>query len=152
LMDLNEKLSEDQKAAMKSGDALRTGVLRLLRTRIKERAVEKRDDLSDDEIYKVIMSEAKKRQEAIDLFVKGGRGDLADRDKQEIEILKSYLPPMLSDEELKTLILEAIKETEAKTPQDLGKVMKVLMPKVTGRTEGSKVNKIVKELLTPKKD
>ena len=151
-MDLNEKLSEDQKAAMKSGDTLKTGVLRLLRTRIKERAVEKRDDLSDGEIYKVIMSEAKKRQEAVDLFEKGGRGDLAERDKKEIEILKSYLPPMLSDEELKTLILEAIKEAEAKTPQDLGRVMKVLMPKVTGRTEGSKVNKLVKDLLTPKKD
>ena len=151
-MDLNEKLSEDQKAAMKSGDTLKTGVLRLLRTRIKERAVEKRDDLSDSEIFKVIMSEVKKRQEAVDLFEKGGRGDLAERDKKEIEILKSYLPPMLSDEELKTLILEAIKEAEAKTPQDLGRVMKVLMPKVTGRTEGSKVNKLVKDLLTPKKD
>ena len=152
MMDLNEKLSEDQKAAMKSGDTLTTGVLRLLRTRIKERAVEKRDDLSDAEIFKVIMSQVKKRQEAVDLFEKGGRGDLAERDKKEIEVLKSYLPPMLSDEELKTLILEAIKEAEAKTPQDLGRVMKVLMPKVTGRTEGSKVNKLVKDLLTPKKD
>jgi uncharacterized protein YqeY len=151
-MDLNERLSEDQKAAMKSGDTLRTSVLRLLRTRIKERAVEKRDDLSDTEIYKVIMSEAKKREEAIDLFEKGGRGDLADREKQEIDVLKGYLPPMLSDDELKALILEAIKEVEAKTPQDLGRVMKVLMPKVTGRTEGSKVNKLVKDLLTPKKD
>ncbi|MFH1313194.1 MAG: GatB/YqeY domain-containing protein [Candidatus Eisenbacteria bacterium] len=151
-MDLNEKLSEDQKSAMKGGDTLRISVLRLLRTRIKERAVEKRGDLSDDEIYKVIMSEAKKRQEAIELFEQGGRADLADREKQEIEFLKTYLPPMLSDDEVKALILEAIKEVEAKTPQDLGKVMKVLMPKVTGRTEGSKVNKIVKELLTPKKD
>ena len=151
-MDLNEKLSEDQKTAMKSGDTLKIGVLRLLRTRIKERAVQKRDDLSDDEIYKVIISEAKKRQEAIDLFEQGGRGDLADREKQEIEFLRSYLPPMLSDDEVKALILEAIKEVEAKTPQDLGRVMKVLMPKVTGRTEGSKVNKLVKELLTPKKD
>jgi uncharacterized protein YqeY len=147
-MDLNEKLSEDQKSAMKGGETLKIGVLRLLRTRIKERAVQKRDDLSDDEIYKVIMSEAKKRQEAIDLFEQGGRGDLADREKQEIEFLKSYLPPMLSDDEVKALILEAIKEVEAKTPQDLGRVMKVLMPKVTGRTEGSKVNKIVKTLLS----
>ncbi len=148
MMDLNEKLSEDQKSAMKGGETLKIGVLRLLRTRIKERAVQKRDDLSDDEIYKVIMSEAKKRQEAIDLFEQGGRGDLADREKQEIEFLKSYLPPMLSDDEVKALILEAIKEVEAKTPQDLGRVMKVLMPKVTGRTEGSKVNKIVKTLLS----
>jgi uncharacterized protein YqeY len=151
-MGLNEKLSEDQKAAMKDGDTLKISVLRLLRTRIKERAVEKRDDLSDEEIYKVIMSQAKKRQEAIDLFEQGGRGDLAEREKQEIEILRSYLPPMLSDDEVKTLAQEAIKEVEAKTPRDLGRVMKVLMPKVVGRTEGSQANKIVKALLTEEKD
>ena len=152
MMDLNEKLSEDQKSAMKAGDTLKIGVLRLLRTRIKERAVEKRDDLSDDEIYKVIMSEAKKRQEAIDLFEQGGRGDLAEREKKEIEVLRSYLPPMLSDDEVKALAQEAIKEVEATTPRDLGKVMKVLMPKVTGRTEGSQANKIVKALLSEAKD
>jgi uncharacterized protein YqeY len=146
-MDLNEKLSEDQKSAMKAGDTSR-----LLRTRIKERAVEKRDNLSDGEIYKVIVSEAKKRQEAIDLFEKGGRGDLATREKQEIEILKSYLPPMLSEDELKAHASEAIKEVDAKSPRDLGKVMKVLMPKVTGRTEGSLVNRIVKNLLAEQKD
>jgi uncharacterized protein YqeY len=137
---------------MKGGDALRTSVLRLLRTRIKEGAVEKRRELSDGEIFKIIMSETKRREEAIDLFEKGGRGDLATREKQEIEILNSYLPPKLTDEELKSQALEAIKEVDAKDPRDLGKVMKVLMPKVTGRTEGSVVNRIVKELLAEPKD
>jgi uncharacterized protein YqeY len=151
-MDLNERLSEDQKSAMKAGDQARVGVLRLLRTSIKEAAVRKRDDLSDGEIYKVIMTELKRRQEAIDLFEKGGRGDLAARDKEEMSILESYLPPKLTADELKTHALEAIREVGAITPHDLGKVMKVLMPKVTGRTEGSVVSKMVKELLAEQKD
>ena len=104
--------------------------------------------ISDDEIFKIIMSEAKKRREAIELFEQGGRGDLAAREKDEIAVLESYLPPKLTDEELKALVAEAIKEVEAKDPRDLGKVMKVLMPKVTGRSEGSKVSKVVKEQLT----
>ena len=137
---------------MKTGDQARVGVLRLLRTRVKEAAVQKRDDLSDGEIYKVIMTELKRRQEAIDLFEKGGRGDLAARDKEEMGILEAYLPPKLTADELKAHALEAIKEVDAITPRDLGKVMKVLMPKVTGRTEGSVVSKMVKELLAEKKD
>lgn len=146
-MDLNERLGEDQRAAMKGGNALQVSVLRLLRTRIKESAVEKRRDLSDGEIYKIIISETKRREEAIDLFEKGGRGDLADREKQEIAILKTYLPEGLSEPEIKEYASEAVKEVDARSPRDLGRVMKVLMPKVTGRADGSLVNKIVKELL-----
>lgn len=152
MMDLNERLSEDQKSAMKGGDTLQVSVLRVLRTRIKEGAVEKRRDLSDGEIYKVILSETKRREEAIDLFEKGGRGDLATREKQEIEILKTYLPPALSEEELRKHASEAVKEVGAKSQRDLGKVMKVLMPKVTGKAEGSLVNRIVKELLAEQQD
>jgi uncharacterized protein YqeY len=146
-MSLDEKLGEDLKTSMKAKDALKTGVLRLLKTRVKEASVAKRDTLSDDEIYKVIISEAKKRKEAIELFEQGGRGDLAAREKQEIEVLESYLPPKLTDEELKTIVAEAITEADAKDPRDLGKVMKVLMPKVTGRSDGSKVSRMVKDLL-----
>jgi uncharacterized protein YqeY len=151
-MNLNERLSEDQRSAMKSGDQARIRVLRLLRTRIKEAAVEKRADLSDGEIYKVIMSESKKRHEAIDLFEKGERGDLAAREREEIGILESYLPPKLTDDELRTHAIEAIKEAGANTPRDLGKVMRVLMPRVTGRTEGSAASKVVKDLLAEQKD
>ena len=146
-MSLDEKLGEDLKTSMKAGDTLKLGVLRLLKTRVKEASVEKRDSLSDDEIYRIIMSEAKKRREAIELFEQGGRGDLAVREKQEIEILEAYLPPKLTDEELKALVAEAITEVEAKDPRDMGKVMKVLMPKVNGRSDGSTVSKLVKDLL-----
>ena len=147
MTNLNERLSEDLKAAMKSGEKVRLDAIRLLATRIKEAAVRKRGDLDDAEIIKVIMSEAKKRKEAIDLFEQGGRGDLASRETQEMEILQSYLPPKLSEDDLRTHAQEAIAEAGALDPRDLGKVMKVLMPKVTGRTEGSVVSRIVKELL-----
>jgi uncharacterized protein YqeY len=151
-MDLNERVQEDLKSAMKSGDALRVGVLRLLKTRVKEARVAKREDLTDEEIYKVVMTEAKQRREAIELFEKGGRGDLAAREKQEIEILETYLPPKLSADELKALAANAIKEADAKDPKDLGRVMKALMPKVAGRAEGSLVSKIVRDLLAENND
>jgi uncharacterized protein YqeY len=151
-MSLNEKLAEDLKVAMKGRDGLRVGVLRLLRTRVKEASVEKRDELSDEEIYKVIMSETKKRKEAIELFERGGRVDLATRERQEIEVLQSYLPPRLTEEEIRALAAEAISEVGAVDPRDLGKVMKALVPKVTGRSEGSLVSKIVRELLAQDKD
>jgi uncharacterized protein YqeY len=147
-MSLDEKLSEDLKTSMKAGDTLKVSVLRLLKTRVKEASVEKRDKLSDDEILKVVVSETKKRREAIELFEQGGRGDLAAREAQEIGILESYLPPKLTDDEIKALAREAISEVEAKDPRDFGKVMKALMPKVTGRSEGSRVSKVVKDLLT----
>jgi uncharacterized protein YqeY len=151
-MTLNEKLAEDLKTAMKGKDGLRVGVLRLLRTRVKEASIEKREELSDEEIFKVIISEAKKRKEAIELFEKGGRGDLASREAEEISVLEGYLPPQLTEDEVKSLAKEAITEVGALDPRDLGKVMKVLMPKVTGRSEGSVVSKTVKELLAQKKD
>lgn len=151
-MSLNDRLAEDQRAAMKSGDQTRTSVLRLLRSRVKEAAVAKREELSDEEIFKIIMTEMKRCQEAIDLFEKGGRGDLASREKQESEILESYLPPKLSDDELTAHAQEAIKEVGAVDPRDMGKVMKALMPKVTGRAEGSQVSRIVKTLLAETKD
>jgi uncharacterized protein YqeY len=151
-MSLNDRLAEDQRAAMKSGDQTLTSVLRLLRSRVKEAAVAKREDLSDEEIFKIIMTEMKRRREAIELFEKGGRADLAGREKQESEILESYLPPKLSDDELIAHAQEAIKEVGAFDARDAGKVMKALMPKVTGRAEGSQVSKIVKTLLAEKKD
>jgi uncharacterized protein YqeY len=151
-MTLNEKLAEDLKSAMKGRDGLRVGVLRLLRTRVKEASVEKRDELSDDEVLRVIVSESKKRREAIELFEQGGRADLATREQQEIEILESYLPPKMTEDEVRALAVEAISEVGAMDARDLGKVMRVLMPKVTARCKGSLVSKTVRELLAQKKD
>jgi uncharacterized protein YqeY len=151
-MGLVEKVGQDLIAAMKSGESLRLSVIRLLRTRLKETQVEKRRELEDEECLKVVSSEVAKRKEAIELFEKGGRADLAGRELKEIEILETYLPPKLSEEELRAIVSEAVKESGARVPGDLGKVMKVVMPKVTGRAEGSLVNRIVRELLAEAKD
>ena len=151
-MGLTDKVGQDLISAMKAGESLRLGVIRLLRTRLKEAQVEKRAELTDDEFYKIVMSEVVKRKEAIDLFDKGGRKDLAARELEEIEILETYLPPRLSEAEIKALVAEAIKEVGATGPNDLGKVMKATMPRVTGRAEGSLVNRIVRELLAEAKD
>jgi len=151
-MGLTDKVAQDLITAMKAGDSQRLAVVRLLRTRLKEAQVEKRGELTDEECYKIIMSEVAKRKEAIELFEKGGRADLAGRELKEIEVLETYLPPKLSEEEVKALVGEAVEEVGAKSPNDLGKVMKIVMPKVTGRAEGSLVSKIVRELLAEAKD
>ena len=149
-MSLEERFQEDLKSAMKSGNETAVSVLRLLRTRLKEAQVAKRDDLSEDEIYRAIATEIKKRKEAIDLFEKGGREDLAAREHREIEVLDGYMPPKLSEEEIKGLAVKALEESGAEGARDLGKVMKVLMPQVVNRADGSQVRKIVKDLLTEK--
>ncbi|MGD8628906.1 MAG: GatB/YqeY domain-containing protein [bacterium] len=151
-MTLNEKLAEDLKTAMKGQDEPRVRVLRMLKTRVKEASVAKRDDLTDDEVIKVIITETKKRKEAIELFEQGGRGDLAAREKEEMEILQTYMPEQLTEDEVRDLIKEAIEEVGAKDPRDMGKVMKVLMPRIVGRSEGSFASRTVKELLAQKKD
>jgi len=151
-MSLTEKVGQDLLTHMKSGDSLRLSVVRLLRTRLKEAQVEKRRELTDDEALKIVMSEVGKRKEAIELFRKGGREDLASREVQEIEVLETYLPPKLGEDELKAIVAESIKEAGASAPGDLGKVMKIVMPKVTGRAEGSLINRIVRELLAESKD
>jgi len=150
-MGLSDKVGQDLLAAMKAGESLKLSVVRLLRTRLKETQIEKRRELSDEEFYKVVMSEVAKRREAIELFEKGGRPDLASRELNEIAILETYLPPKLTEDEIKTIVSEAIKESGATQPGDLGKVMKLVMPKVTGRAEGSLVSRIVKDLLAEAK-
>jgi uncharacterized protein YqeY len=147
-MSLEERFQEDLKSAMKSGNETAVSVLRLLRTRLKEARVAKMEDLSEDEIYKAIATEIKKRKEAIELFERGGREDLAVRERKEIEILDGYMPPKLSEEDVKGLAAKALQESGAESIRDLGKVMKVLMPRVVNRAEGSQVRKIVKDLLT----
>ena len=151
-MTLSEKLGEDLKAAMKGQDEPRVRVLRLLKTRVKEASVAKRDELTDGEVIKVVISETKQRKEAIELFEQGGRGDLASREKEEMDILQTYMPPQLTEDEVRTMVQEAIEEVGALDPRDMGKVMKVLMPRIVGRSEGSFASRTVKELLAQKKD
>jgi uncharacterized protein len=146
-MSLYQRLDDDLKRAIKSSDKLKTSVVRMVKAAIKNRQVEKQGELSEEEIISVILTLSKQRRESIELFSKGGREDLADKEKQEISILQTYLPSQLTQEELDRLIIESIQESSAVGVKDIGKVMRLLMPKVKGTADGKMVNQRVKELL-----
>lgn len=147
-MELKTHLGEDFKSALRSGEKLRLSVLRLLIALIKNREVEKRGPLTDAEILQAIVASCKQRQEAIEQYERGGRQDLVEKEKAELLILQSYLPQPLTSEELQTMVFEAIREAQAASLKEVGKVMAVLMPKVTGRADGKVVNAMVREALT----
>ena len=147
-MELKTHLGEDFKSALRSGEKLRLSVLRLLIALIKNREVEKRGPLTDAEILQAIVASCKQRQEAIEQYERGGRQDLVEKEKAELLILQSYLPQPLTSEELQTMVFEAIREAQAASLKEVGKVMAVLMPKVTGRADGKVVNALVREALT----
>ena len=147
-MELKTRLGEDLKAALRSGDKLRTSVIRLLTALIKNREVEKRGPLTDAEVLQAIMTSCKQRQESMDQYRQGGRQDLVDKEAAELSILQSYMPKPLTSEELQVLVLEAIREVQATSPKEMGKVMAILMPRVTGRADGKVVNTLVREALS----
>jgi len=147
-VDLKTRLGEDFKQALRSGDKLRVSVVRLLMALIKNREVEKRGPLTDAELLQAIVASCKQRQEAIEQYKRGGRQDLVDKESAELEILQSYLPNPLTSEELQAMVLEAIGEVQATSLKEMGKVMGVLMPKVTGRADGKMVNTLVREALS----
>ena len=146
-MTLIDRLSEDLKESLKSRNSLKSSVIRLLKSSIKYKEIDKKAPLSDDEIIEVIMSGIKQRRESIEQFSKGGRTDLVQKESNEIEIMQAYLPQQLTEEELVDEVKSVIKEVGATSAKDMGKVMKALMPRIKGRAEGTKVSSIVKELM-----
>lgn len=147
-MDLKAQLTEDLKSALRSGDKLRTSVIRLLTALIKNREVEKRGPLTDAEALQAVSASCKQRQEAIEQYRQGGRQDLVDKETAELAILQSYLPAALSPDELQALVQEAIRNSQASSPREMGKVMALLIPKVTGRADGKVVSTLVREMLS----
>jgi hypothetical protein len=147
-VDLKARLAEDLKMALRSGDKLKLSVIRLLTALIKNREVEKRGPLTDAEVVQAISSSCKQRQEAIEQYGQGGRQDLVDKEGAELRILQSYLPQPLTNEELAGLVQAAIQEAQAASPREMGKVMAVLMPKVTGRADGKVVSALVRDMLS----
>jgi uncharacterized protein YqeY len=147
-VDLKTRLGEDFKQGLRSGEKLRVSVIRLLTALIKNREVEKRGPLTDAVVLQAIVASCKQRQESIQQFRQGGRQDLADKESAELEILQSYLPKPLTSEELRAMVLEAIREVQATSLKEMGKVMGVLMPRVTGRADGKLVNTLVREALS----
>lgn len=146
-MSLMERLTEDMKQAMKAKDAVRLSVIRMARSAIKNEEIEKGRPLTDDDVIAVLHRELKQRRDSLHEFEKAGRQDLVDKVKAEIEVLTQYLPEQLSDEELLELIRNAVQEVGATSKKDLGKVMRVLMPKVKGRADGKRVNALVQQVL-----
>jgi uncharacterized protein len=141
-------LAEDLKAALKGGDRLRTSVLRLLCALIKNREIEKRGELDDSEIIQAVIASCKLRKEAIEQYTKGGRDDLAAKEEAELKLLEAYLPPPLSPEELRKKIEEALAASQASSLKDMGKVMALLMPEISGRADGKVVSQMVKDALS----
>lgn len=142
------RLAEDLKAALKGGDRLRTSVLRLLCALIKNREIEKRGELDDSEIIQAVIASCKLRKEAIEQYAKGGRDDLAAKEEAELKLLEAYLPPPLSPEELRKKIEEALAASQASSLKDMGKVMALLMPEISGRADGKVVSQMVKDALS----
>ncbi|MBM4263417.1 MAG: GatB/YqeY domain-containing protein [Deltaproteobacteria bacterium] len=146
-MPLKTQIQDSVKAAMKSGDALTLSTLRLLLAALHNEEIRLRRDLSDEEVQKTITTLSKQRSEAIELYRKGNRAELAQKEADELKILQRFLPQQLSDDEVRAVIKASIEEVGAQGMQDLGKVMKLVMPKVSGRSDGKKVNELAKALL-----
>jgi len=145
---LKARLADDLKAALKSGDRLKTSVLRLLYALIKNREIDKRGELDDAEIIQAIIASCKTRKEAIEQYVKGERAELAAKEEAELKLLESYLPPPLSPEELRRKVEDALVAAQAGSLKDMGKVMALLMPEISGRADGKVVSQMVKDALS----
>jgi uncharacterized protein len=146
-MTLREQLNEDMKAAMKAREADKLAALRLLLAAVKQREVDERITLDDAQIVSVIDKMIKQRKDSIAQYEKAARQDLADKEKFEISVIEAYLPKQLSQGEIDAAVAEAIASTGAKGPQDMGKVMGVVKPKLAGRADMGKVSALVKARL-----
>jgi uncharacterized protein YqeY len=138
-MPLQKRIDEDLIAAMRAKDSARLGVLRMLKAALKNAAIEKvgaEGELEDSEAIAVVRKQVKQRQDSIESFEKGGRSELAEKERAEIEVLDGYLPQAMSGEELKRIVAETIAETGATSRAQMGAVMKALQPKVAGRADG----------------
>jgi uncharacterized protein YqeY len=146
-MALKAEVQEAVKSAMKSADALTVSTLRLLLSAVHNEEIRIRKELTTEEIQKIIVTLCKQRTEASELFRNGGREELAQKEDAELAILDRFLPRPLADEEVIGFIKASIAESGAKGLQDLGKVMKLVMPKVSGRSDGKRVNEMARALL-----
>ena len=147
-MSLKEQITEDMKAAMRAKDSGRLATIRLLTAAIKQKEVDERIDVSDEQVLAIIEKMIKQRKDSISQFDAGGRQDLADIEKAELAILSTYMPAALSDAEVQAEVAAAVAAVGATGPQDMGKVMGVLKPKLAGRADMTAVSAIVKATLT----
>jgi len=145
---LDKRLDSELKEALKARDALKVSVIRMIKASLKNKAIEKMAPLTDDDTLSVLSSFAKQRRESIEQFTAAGRTDLAGKEEKELQIVQSYLPRQLSPQEIDDIIRSAISECGASSPNDMGKVMKIVSPKTKGTADGKIVSQRVKELLS----
>ncbi len=145
---LEKKINDDLKGAMKEKKTIKIETLRMLKAEIKNVSISKKGaSLEDKDVFQIVSKQIKQHRDSIETFSKGGREDLVEKEKQELEILQSYLPKQLSKEEVVSIVKQAIAETGAASRSDMGKVMKLVMEKVKGAAEGKLVSQIVAEQL-----
>jgi len=144
---LKRRLSEESTEALRGGDKVRLGTLRLLSAAVKNREVELGHDLDDEEFVRVAQREAKQRRESMEAFDRGGRSDLVEREREELEVLRGYLPEELSEEEIDAIVEKTIASTGASGPADMGRVMGAVMAEIKGRADGKEVQARVRARL-----
>ena len=147
-MSIKQKISDDMKAAMRARDSARLAAIRLLQAAIKQREVDERNELSDADVLGVLDKMVKQRRDSIAQFEAAGRQELADNEKFEIEVLQAYMPQQLAAEEIEAAIEQALADSDAAGPQDMGKVMGLLKPQLAGRADLGKVSGLVKARLS----
>ena len=142
-----EKIQEDMYTAMKSGEKEKANTLRNVISKLKDKQIEKREALSDEEEVKILQTLVKQRKESIDLYEKGGRSELVAVEKQEMDIINSYLPKMMSEDTIKDIVKNVIDSTGASSVSDMGKVMPEVMRQGKGLIDGKTAQKFVSEML-----
>lgn len=146
-MSLKDKLMEDLKSAMRNKDKLRKDTITMVRAAIKQKEVDDRVELNDQDVIDILTKQLKEKKHSIEEFKKGDRQDLIEQTNKEIDVLLDYLPKQLGEDELKQIIQETMNENNINSVKDMGTLMKNIMPKVKGRADGNTVSKIAKELL-----
>ncbi len=146
-MSLSKKIQDDMYAAMKAGEKDTTKTLRTTLAKLKDKQIDKRGELTEEEIIKIIQTLVKQRKESIELFTKGGRDELADKERDEINLLTNYLPQMISEEDIKNIVEDVINEVSATSLSDIGKIMPEVMKRGRGLINGKTAQKFVQELL-----
>lgn len=147
MSEIKQKIQEDMKTAMRAKEKQRLGAIRLIQAAIKQKEVDERISLDDNQVITVLDKMLKQRRDSLAQYEQAGRADLVEQEAFEIEVIKSYLPQSLSQEELKQLIDNAIQQTGATSGKDMGKVMGILKPQVQGRADMKQVSEQVKQLL-----
>ena len=147
-MDINARINEEMVTAAKAKDKIRLSAVRMLKTALHNKEIDAMRPLNEAEVMQVLSSLVKQRRDSIEQFAKGGRQDLVDKEEAELKVIQAFMPEQMSDEEVEALIKKAIAEVGATSVKDMGKVMKIIMPQITGKADGKAAGEKVKALLS----